>query len=353
MVGRKPSPPADPAAAWGERAEELVKWAMCRVFVRVDRFGHYKTEPVTGEKSAATGWWPAGRDFGKWRLGSHFTATGRDAVTGAHALTPTTGPDDPCFGKWVAVDIDNHSDTDSPEWNTAYALKLYSDLAGIGFRPLLVHWDAGNGLGHGGFHLWVFFDRQVSGKLLHRFATWIVRSAGRFAVRVGEKVVRHEGEVETFPKKHTSWTGTNGKGLGGGWIRLPGRHHTRPVFASVFDEHRWVEGATAVETILSLNGDSPDLIPADARIYDPPVTKKAGAGGGGAGGMRITSGRWKEGGRNDGVYWLACRMVERGRCFDLGLIEVKRLNRALCVPPLGDDEVTRTVASAYSREGRA
>jgi hypothetical protein len=47
----------------------------------------------------------------------------------------------------------------------------------------------------------------------------------------------------------------------GSWLRLPGRHHTRSHWTKVWGRDRWLEDQEAVDAILSVTGDSPELIP--------------------------------------------------------------------------------------------
>ena len=63
---------------------------------------------------------------------------------------------------------------------------------------------------------------------------------------------------EVFPKQPD----VNEQRRYGNWARLPGRHHTRDHWTKVWDGKTWLEDHAAVEAILSVTGDSPDLIPA-------------------------------------------------------------------------------------------
>src|SRR5262249_17961848 len=63
---------------------------------------------------------------------------------------------------------------------------------------------------------------------------------------------------ETFPKQPKVSSGRFGN-----WLRLPGHHHSRDHWSRVWDGYRWLVGVDAVQYILSLNGDSPSLIPVD------------------------------------------------------------------------------------------
>jgi hypothetical protein len=232
-------PKTDPhAVAWVARADELADWAIARLFVRTDRFGGYyrkkgKTHVVTRPTKVSP------ELFSRDLLLRHIRATRTEDVIGTHALTPgKTGT-----GRWVNNDIDLHGPEDDHERNECYALHQYCKLDSIGFRPLLLTWETG------GFHLWVFFDRDIPGAELFAFGQWLVRDAKEFG---------YPTNPETFPKKPAV-------DKLGNWVRVPGRHHTHNVFASVYTGSAWVEGKAAVSHILSLTGCSPDLIPPDAR----------------------------------------------------------------------------------------
>jgi hypothetical protein len=71
--------------------------------------------------------------------------------------------------------------------------------------------------------------------------------------------------VEVFPKQPR----LPPDGLGN-WARVPGPHHTRPVWAEAWDGRRWVAGEDAIEIILGCTGDSPSLIPAAVVVPPPP-----------------------------------------------------------------------------------
>jgi putative DNA primase/helicase len=226
-----------PAAAWHARAPELAEWTRDRIIVWTHRFGGYysdktgKTKPVTNPTTVRNA------AFSDADLLRHFRARRTDDVIGFHPLTPG----DESFGKWAGAEIDCHGEGDDPDRNRRYALALYHRLEDLGFRPLLVTWQTG------GYHLWVFFDRKVSARVLHAFGRWLVSDAKGFG---------YPGEVEFYPKQeHVPADGC------GNWLRVPGRHHTRDVFASVYDGSAWVEGDDAIDHILSITGDDPELIP--------------------------------------------------------------------------------------------
>lgn len=232
------------AAAWHARAAELADWALARFFVRTDRHGGYR---IDGEKVTRP---EAGCEPGavcRDLLVRHFRACRPRHVFGAHSLTAG----EPSVGRTASADIDAKGEAaESPavlERNRKYAEALYAKLTGIGFRPLLVRWDKGS------YHLHTLFDRDAAGERLYAFARWIVSDAG--AHGFGEP-------VEAFPKQPAVPAGKCGN-----WLRLVGRHHKRDVWAEVFDGVNWLEGAAAVAHVLSLTGDSPDLIPPDVEAH--------------------------------------------------------------------------------------
>lgn len=233
------------AGAWASRANELVAWALARVFVRTDRYGGYwrdgkgETQKTTCPKVAEPNAVNAGL------LTRHFRATCTEHVVGPHAIAPGDAP----TGRWAGADIDAHQDEAKSEAvcerNKRYAEHLFRKLAALGFRPLLATWGAGS------FHIWVLFAADLPGPVLRAFGQWLVSDAGAFGF---------PKKVECYPKQAEVPTGKFGS-----WLRLVGRHHTRDVWAEVFDGTSWLEGAAAVAHVLSLTGDAPGLIPAEAR----------------------------------------------------------------------------------------
>ena len=235
--------------AWAGRAPELADWSIARLFARTDRFGGYYTGKDGGTAKSARPNRGCKDVLSRSVLLRHFAAARPEDVVGAYALTPGEAG----TGRWVAVDIDAHGPADVAGRNERYAVHLHRELAALGFRPLLATWGAG------GYHLWVLFDRDVPGPVLHAFGKWVVRDAAAFGFA---------GPVESFPKQRVVPDGKYGN-----WLRVIGRHHTRDVFASVYDGGRWADGDAAVAHVLATAGDSPERIPAAARPAAPAVKK--------------------------------------------------------------------------------
>jgi hypothetical protein len=70
---------------------------------------------------------------------------------------------------------------------------------------------------------------------------------------------------ETFPKQAAIAPDHFGN-----WLRLFGHHHKYDHWSQVWDGAAWLRGAEAVAYILSLKGDDPGLIPAEALAAGPP-----------------------------------------------------------------------------------
>ncbi|QDU23608.1 DNA primase family protein [Urbifossiella limnaea] len=247
-----PEPDPTAAAAWHAAADRLTEWAWDRLAVRVDRYGGYYVKDGRVEKCAKPPQGPQPHAFNKAVLKQHFEARGSGDVAGGYPLTAPTETD-PCVGKWVGIDWDNHDHL--PEVaarNLRHVLHVYRRLIGLGFRPLLCTW------GGGGYHLWVFIDGKVPGPILHAFGRWLVADHEAFGI---------PGPPESNPKKPSI-------PKFGNFLRFPGRHHTRDVWAIVFDGEGWVQGAAAVEHVLSLPRSPVALIPPGAAPVPKPERPK-------------------------------------------------------------------------------
>jgi hypothetical protein len=243
--------------AWAERAEELTRWAFARLVVRRDVWGGYVCEQDRGkpytradgttDKLGATLTRPARTQRGKVFLTEevvlrHFRPRDAGDVIGLH----TTDPDNTC--RWGALDIDRHGQQSAdPEINRRAALHWYARLVARGFRPLLTDSN-----GAGGYHLHVLFTERVPSTQLYFFLRGLVADHARIGLAA---------PPEAFPKQQQIRLGRYGN-----WVRVPGRHHSREHWSRIWDGSRWLEGHEAISHILSLSGDSAELLPEDAEL---------------------------------------------------------------------------------------
>ncbi|HEY1187147.1 MAG TPA: phage/plasmid primase, P4 family [Gemmata sp.] len=226
---------------WHARADELAEWAMVRIVNRSDRCGAYFVRDGKTSTYTAPAKGPRSGHVDHRLLARHFRATDTAHVVGAHALGA-----DGC-GKWAGVDIDAHPGTVAdPVANERFARSVFERLVGIGFKPLLTESN-----GAGGYHVRALLADPVPGDRLFAFGRWLVRDSAKFGFAK---------PPEAFPKQPKIDDETKY----GNWLRLPGRHHSREFWSRVWDGGAWLDGAAAVEHVLALTGDSPELIPAEA-----------------------------------------------------------------------------------------
>lgn len=245
------------AEAWINRASDLARWAWTRLINRTDVWGGY--HPLADRNKQIT--LPDGnmRPLGKTTtrparsrrgrvmltpavLERHFRATAPEYVIGLH----TTSPEN--TSRWGAIEVDHHGPTSTPPAvNLAAALAWFHRLRGLGFHPLLTESN-----GRGGYHLLLIFNCPVSTAKVYQFLQWVVADHATLGIAM---------RPETFPKQPAIAPGRYGN-----WLRLVGRHHTLEHWSTAWDGDCWRAGAGAVDLIMALPGDSPDLIPSAAQM---------------------------------------------------------------------------------------
>jgi hypothetical protein len=240
------------AAYWHARADELADWALAHMVNRGDVWGgYYRAQDATGVWTTCQTTHPRRADRGKLLLTrevlvSHFSATCTGDVIGLH----TTSPEN--TSRWGALDIDRHGDGGpAPDVTLAAALHWHDRLRDRGFEPLLT---ASNG--RGGYHLRVLFREPVPTPRLFSFLRHLVRDHVGLGLGVAPEV---------FPKQP-------GPVRYGNWLRLVGRHHTRPFWSAVWDadECRWQRANQAIDLLVSHAGDDP------AHLPKAPAPRRAG-----------------------------------------------------------------------------
>lgn len=220
---------------WCERASELAEWVMTHLVNRTDVWGRYVRRKGDDTTQVVTA--PFRDERGKTfldldSLRKHFRSRKPSGQLGLHSSSSDM------TSRWLAIDIDRHDDDDlsiTPAGNLAAARGWFEDLVGQGLDPLLMD---SNGIG--GFHLLVVFAEPMSTASVHTFGSKLVADFDR-------RGLDHMPEV--FPDKPT-W------GHYGDWLRLPGRHHSRPHYTRVWNDEphaasRWLGGHDAIDRILN------------------------------------------------------------------------------------------------------
>ena len=224
------------AGEWRDRAADLAAWVMTHLVNRTDVWGRYVRRKGDDFTRAVTV--PFRDERGKSfldleSLRKHFRRSEPSGQLGIHCASRDM------TSRWFAIDIDRHDPDDafavSADGNLSAALAWRQKLVDLGLDPLLMD---SNGIG--GFHLLVLFAEPMSTVLVHEFASKFVADFEQRGL---------DTKPEVFP-------GTTGSHRYGDWLRLPGRHHSRPHFTRVWNdepyaESRWLTGHEAIDRILA------------------------------------------------------------------------------------------------------
>jgi putative DNA primase/helicase len=248
-----------PWEPWTRRAEELADWVMATLVVRWDRYGIY----VPGKDGKALPYWSR-LCLNRETIVAHFRARDTTRVIGLATTVwhPVDGLDaGVSLVRALCLEIDRHGDGPAPEVTLAAALVWYHRLVELGFRPLLVDSN-----GRGGYHLRVIFDQLITAAHARRFALWLMRDWAELGL---------PSCPEAFPKQ--DMITAQGDRSCGNWLRILARHHTRDHWSTVWDGTEFVAGDDAIDIIVSIRGDSPKMIPAEALVFGVEKTRKGSA----------------------------------------------------------------------------
>lgn len=226
MVSHSTNGSTSDAATWHRRAAELTTWADGRLITRTDAWGAYSPDDLYTAKGTLT---PA-------IVQQHFCASKRTDVIGFHA--GSIGPDSKA--KWVAADIDAHSEADNPESNLKAAIYWYAKAIEHGFNPLLIDSN-----GKGGYHLRVLFSSPIPLHVAHFFGHWLFK----------DDDAQGFPTIEIFPKQEKLNGPDAEDGRYGNWLRAPGRHPKRDHWSRIWDGSKWLHGDAAIDYLLSFRGD--------------------------------------------------------------------------------------------------
>ena len=226
-----------PGKPWYDTAPRLAQWTFDRLVNRDDVYRAYKTIDHRFPDRLLTytaPWFEEAREFGSLRHAmviEHYRGD-QEKLVELHAISIDNE------SRWFVINMDQHD-----EANLKAALGWYEDLQLLGFRPLLLDAD-----GAGSYQLLVCLSEEVPSKTVHEFVTDFVQNFAEYGLRQAPRVIPAEPEVNPHCPYGSAW-------------RLPGRHHTNDHWTKVWDGSRWLEDEEAIEAILSIEGDSPDLIP--------------------------------------------------------------------------------------------
>jgi hypothetical protein len=245
------------ADEWRDRASELGDWVMENLVNRTDVWGRYLAPKYRGEdhkNKAITA--PFKAERGKIFLQTsslvkHFKAKDGGGILGVHSTSSEN------TSRWFAIDIDLHDDDDlsvTKEGNFVAAMSWFRRLVDMGFDPLLMDSN-----GKGGYHLLVVFSRPMSKRSVKQFCDRLVENYDKLGL---------DQLPDIFP-------GSLGNNRHGSWLRLPGRHHTRPHFTRVWNDEpyeedkKWLDGHEAIDRILAVTLAGGELLEAHGMLVKP------------------------------------------------------------------------------------
>lgn len=247
------------AHEWEERADDLAQWAMERLVNRRDVWSQYTLRgdkigvvmlPIAERRAL-------GHDMVTLqKLRRHFAGRSRSHLIGLHAIS------DHNTAKWFAIDVDLHDPTvanadELAAANLAACLTWAERLRVKFFDPCV--FDSN---GAGGYHVWTLLDREYPLEDVFEFVSTLRDDWADFGL---------SRRPEVFPPKAHVEPGHLPYGL-----RLPGRHHTNHHYTRVWNfesigESEWLEGADAIEALISLR---PAPLPAMKKSANKAGTKR-------------------------------------------------------------------------------
>ena len=214
---------------------ELADWVMTHLVNRTDVWGRYVRRKGDDTTQVITA--PFRDERGKVfldhdSLRKHFRTRQPSGQLGLHSASSDL------TSRWLAIDVDLHDPDEysvSPPANLGAVRPWQQKLLEQGLDPVLMD---SNGIG--GFHLLLLFAEPMGTASVNKFGLSLVSDFDR-------KGLDHKPEV--FPDKPT-WDHY------GDWLRLPGRHHSRPHFTRIWNdepyaENRWFEGYDAIDRLLA------------------------------------------------------------------------------------------------------
>jgi uncharacterized phage-associated protein len=229
------------AEEWQRNADDMAIWAMERLVNRRDVWGQYTLK--SGEVHVVTLPIKERRDTGSDmvtlnKLRRHFGGRAVSHLIGLHVESDH----ETC--KWFAIDVDLHDETIANADEIALANLAACREWATRLREKMLDPCIIDSNGIGGFHLLVLLDGEYPVADVHEFIAELRSDYERFGLLQ---------KPELFPSKPKP---DKDERLGN-WLRLPGRHHTRPHYSRVWNfdavgENEWLEGSEAIEAIISL-----------------------------------------------------------------------------------------------------
>lgn len=228
------------AQEWVRYSDDLAEWAMERLVNRRDVWSQYTLRdgqirvvmlPIKERRAAGTDMVTLNK------LQRHFAGKSPAHLIGLHSIS------DHSTCKWFAIDVDLHDESvpnagEIAEANFNACLEWAEQLRSKGMDPLLLD---SNGVG--GYHVWVFLDKEYPLANVYDFADGIRSNWESLGLPRKPEIFPPKREVAPEDLPYT--------------LRTPGRHHTRHFYTRVWNfdplgENEWLEGGDAIEALLAV-----------------------------------------------------------------------------------------------------
>lgn len=254
---------------WALRASELADWAMEHLVNRRDVWGQYSVLTPAERRRSGRSYKAMTLPMKDMRgadmvtldkLTRHFSARSlrKPQIIGLHAKSKDA------TSKWFAIDIDLHDEDkaqadDHARRNLNGALAWCDALRADGYDPMLF-----NSNGYGGYHIWVLLAAPAPTSAVFAYVKGIVSKWEAAGL---------EEEPETFPKR------VKDDSIGS-WFRLPGLHHSRAVYSSLWSGDEWLDdpwlhGHAAIDAMLQAGLGPPPPTVDDVDISAPRQTLRS------------------------------------------------------------------------------
>lgn len=248
---------------WALRAGELADWAMDRLVNRRDVWGQYSVLTPSERRRSGRSYKAMtlpvkdkrGADMVTLdKLTRHFASRPlrKPQIIGLHAKSKEA------TSKWFAIDIDLHDEgktqaDDHARRNLNGALAWCDLLRADGYDPMLFNSD-----GYGGYHIWVLLAEPAPTTAVFAYVKSIVTKWEAAGL---------EEEPETFPKR------VKDDSIGS-WFRLPGLHHSRAIYSSLWSGDEWLDdpwlhGHAAIDGMLLADPGPPPPAVKDVNVAAP------------------------------------------------------------------------------------
>jgi hypothetical protein len=206
-----------PSFAWAPAADRLTEWTLQRLVVHYDLYGSYEPRVV---------------------LQRHYRCESANYSIWLHPVS--RGKTSKWFLITVAHKCDDPAQKAITDWQAASG--WYEELKRRGFCPRLLDSNAGEDL-----QVLVILTKEVPSSQVFAYVQQLVSDYTERGLSQAPDIMPNQTDIDR-------------SGDGGKRWRLPGPHDESYHFTRVWNGERWLEREEAIEMLLSVGGDPPELV---------------------------------------------------------------------------------------------